>query len=310
MLLFGGRRFDVIHCHFGMNGQRAVAAREAGAVSGAVVTTFHGFDVNVDRWSKGYGHLFRAGDLFTANTQFTADRATELGCPPDRIEILPMSVRTAECQFRERRRSPGEPLRVLSVARLVEKKGLEYGIRAIGHVARAGIDVEYTVVGDGPLRNHLRDVAAQLGIAERVHFLGWRTQEELAGIYDTAHLFMLPSVTAANGDREGQGLVLQEAQAQGLPVISTLHNGIPEGVLDGVSAVLVRERDATALGGALQALALDPDRWIEMGRAGRRFVEERYDPTTLTNRLMEVYRRALNEYRPDHGRSGDNIVAE
>lgn len=294
VLAFGGRSFDVIHCHFASNGECAIRARELGALSGAVITTFHGFDVNRRACEDAYGLLFQKGDFFTANTRFTADRAAELGCPRDRIAILPMGLRVEEYRFRERSRLPGERLRVLSVARLVEKKGLKYGIEAVAELARGGVDVEYTIVGDGPLRDSLRRLAAEHKIAERVHFLGWRTQDEVAALYDGVHLFVLPSVTAADGDREGQGLVLQEAQASGLPVISTLHNGIPDGVLDGVSGVLIPEADSGALARALQSLADQPERWPAMGRAGRQFVEQRYDADLLTNQLLAIYERAVD----------------
>jgi colanic acid/amylovoran biosynthesis glycosyltransferase len=120
------------------------------------------------------------------------------------------------------------------------------------------------------------------------------TQDEVRELYADSHIFILSSVTAANGDREGQGLVLQEAQAMGLPVLSTLHNGIPDGVLDGESGFLVPEKDADALAEKLTYLIENPENWPEMGLAGRKFVEERYDINKLNDRLVKIYEQILN----------------
>ena len=96
---------------------------------------------------------------------------------------------------------------------------------------------------------------------------------------------------------EGQGLVLQEAQAMGLPVVSTWHNGIPEGVLDDVSGFLVPERDVHALAEKLFYLIEHPELWPAMGRAGRKFVEQRYDIKQLNKELVELYRAVIAKDR-------------
>jgi colanic acid/amylovoran biosynthesis glycosyltransferase len=93
--------------------------------------------------------------------------------------------------------------------------------------------------------------------------------------------------------REGQALVLQEAQAMGLPVLSTLHNGIPEGLLDGKSGFLVPEKDVEALAEKLNYLIDRPEEWPQMGKAGRQYVENRYNITNLNNQLVEMYRQLL-----------------
>jgi colanic acid/amylovoran biosynthesis glycosyltransferase len=109
---------------------------------------------------------------------------------------------------------------------------------------------------------------------------------------------VLASVTV-EGDREGQGLVLQEAQACGLPIIATRHGAFPEGVRDPESALLVPERDPGALADAIVQLLQKPERWPEMGRAGRRFVEERFDIRRLNRQLISLYERAAAGYRGD-----------
>ena len=293
MIRRGCLRYDVIHAHFAANGLKAVHLRRIGAIAGPILTSFHGIDVNVGRpaaLKRRYRALWERGDLFTANTHFTAARALGLGCPRDRIVKLPVGAELSSDQFRPRTLHPGEPVRILTVARLVEKKGLEYGIRAVAHLKTVHPCIRYLVAGEGELRPRLESLVRELGVEDQVSLLGAQTRSQIAALYRSAHLFILPSVTAANGDMEGQGLVLQEAQASGLPVISTRHNGIPEGVRDGESGFLVPERDSAALAERLSYLVEHPEVWPAMGRVGRELVEAEFDSEMLNDRLVEIYR--------------------
>ncbi|MCT7965949.1 glycosyltransferase [Laspinema sp. D1] len=288
--------YDIIHCHFAPYGLRGVLLREIGAIQGKIITTFHGFDVNLyprQTHPKIYQDLFQKGDLYTANTPYTASKAVALGCPPDKILTLPMGINLSHYTFRPPTLGQGESVKIMTVARLVEKKGIEYSLKAVAKVLEHNPNLEYRIVGDGPLRGPLEHLIGELGIAEKVQLLGWKTQEELFHLYDSSHIFLLSSVTAADGDQEGQGLVLQEAQARGLPVLSTLHNGIPEGILEGKSGFLVPERDVEALAEKLSYLVEHPEVWPQMGKAGRTYMEEGYDINKLNDRLVEIYQQLL-----------------
>jgi len=284
--------YDLIHAHFADMGSLALQLRQAGAIAGPILTSFHGFDVtggDPDTLAKSYRQLFTCGEHFTANTNYTGARATALGCPSGRIDVLPMGLDVSQYPYHQRRISAGEVVRVLSVGRLVEKKGIHIGVRAIGELAARGQPIRYDIVGDGPLRSGLEQLVDELGLRECVHLWGGRTADDVRRFYREAHLFMLPSMTASNGDMEGQGLVVQEAQACGLPVVATRHNGVPEGVLEGRSADLVPEGDVAALAGAVKTLAEAPDRWPAMGRAGRELVEQHYERDKCNQRLMRIY---------------------
>ncbi|NEP43525.1 MAG: colanic acid biosynthesis glycosyltransferase WcaL, partial [Okeania sp. SIO2H7] len=168
----------------------------------------------------------------------------------------------------------------------------------VAKVVKTYPNIIYKIVGEGHLREPLEKLIAELGVAEKVHLLGWMTQDEVRQLYADSQIFILSSVTAANGDKEGQGLVLQEAQAMGLPVLSTFHNGIPDGVLDGESGFLVPEKDADALAEKLTYLIENSQIVPKMGRAGRKFVEERYDINKLNDRLVEIYENLLAQSKP------------
>ena len=291
----GKEPFDVIHCHFGPNGVLGVSLREVGAIKGAIVTSFHGYDVNISQKTKGYSQLFKHGDLFTVNTDFTKGRVIDLGCAREKIVKLPVGLDMKKFVFKLRGINAGETVRIITVGRLVEKKGIEYSIKAIDKVIRNHPDwnILYEIAGDGPLGENLNNCIRKLGLENQVRLLGPCDQNEVRDLYQEAHIFILSSVTSENGDREGQALVLQEAQAVGLPVLSTLHNGIPEGVLDGESGFLVPERDVDALAERLEYLINNPGIWPKMGRSGRKFVETNYDLENLNDQLVNLYSQLI-----------------
>lgn len=295
LIPFLDKRFDIIHCHFGPNGIIGVHLKEIG-IPGKYITSFHGYDVNSYPKIMGknvYNNLFKNGDLFTANTNFTKQQLVKLGCDEEKIIILPEGLSIARFKFSTRKIRNGDLIEILTVGRLVEKKGHEYAIKSIAKIVRKHRNIEYIIAGDGPLRNKLEYLVSELDIKSYIKFLGAVEQNEVLNLYQQAHIFVLPSVTASNGDREGQALVLQEAQAMGLPVVSTLHNGIPEGVLDGKSGFLVPEKDVDALADKLEYLIEHPELWPEMGRYGRKFVEERYYIKKLNQQLVEIYQNLI-----------------
>lgn len=289
-------QLDVLHCHFGVHGVFGNKLNRTLGIARRVITTFHGFDVNTQRAQRmvDYKELFGRGDRFTANTRFTANRLASLGCPSDRIDIWPMGIDTAAFRFAERTRPTNGEVRIVTVARVVPKKGIDVTIEALGLLARAGYRAwRYQIVGEGgpAAVDELRRLAAKWGIEDRIEIAGACSDKDVRRILAEAHLFVLASRTAPDGDMEGQGVVLQEAQACGLPVITTRHNGIPEGVLEGESAVLVPENDAMALAQAIEGVAQSPGRWSAMGRMGRRFVEGKYDVSKTTDILESIYQR-------------------
>jgi colanic acid/amylovoran biosynthesis glycosyltransferase len=289
---FTGQRYDVVHCHFGPNGLIGAYLKDCGITRGLVVT-FHGSDIHTypRRHGEGvYRTLYDRAGAVTVNSSFTKNKVVSNGCPAAKVEILPVGLRMEE--YPETDPARRDPCTVLTVGRLVEKKGHRYALEAFAMVKLRFPAAEYLVAGDGPLRQELVALARRLGIDASVKFLGDQSDGEVAALYRRATVFVLASVTAADGDMEGQGLVLQEAQGSGLSVVSTLHNGIPDGVLDGVSGFLVPEKDSPALADRIIGLLGDSGKRNGMGAAGRAFVAAKYDTPVLTERIVEIYERA------------------
>jgi colanic acid/amylovoran biosynthesis glycosyltransferase len=287
------KSYDVIHCHYGPNGTLALNWRDFKALQGPIITTFHGYDVNLLPKLHGadlYKKLFGSGELFTVGSEFLKKRIIRLGAPVDRIVKLPMGVDLTRYRFTERNAEFGGRIQLLTVARLVEVKGIEYAIRAVAILKSKYQHIHYKIVGDGPLRNILEDVVLQLGIAGQVEFLGALSQEEIVEVYEAAHVFILPSVVTETGEEENQSLALIEAQASGLPVITTRIGGNSESIREGRSGLLIPPRNVDALAEAIEQLLDNPQSWGRMGREGRAHVEAGFCLETLNDQLMDLYR--------------------
>jgi colanic acid/amylovoran biosynthesis glycosyltransferase len=289
--------YDIVHCHFGESALIALTHREAGQLAGKLVTTFYGSDLTrhlVQHGNKAYAELFKRGDAFLAICDYFRSRLIEVGCPPERIRKHPLGIEPRRFPFIPRRLAAGEAVRIVTIARLVEKKGVEYALRALAGT-RTPVPIEYTIIGDGTLRADLESLARRVTANVSVRFAGWLQQDEVAETLRGAHLLIAPSVTAADGDQEGTPTALLEAMASGLPVISTRHSGIPELVQDGASGRLVPERDVASLSRAIEESVAMSDTWIAMGQAGRAYVEQRHDINKLNDDLVQLYERIVGQ---------------
>jgi colanic acid/amylovoran biosynthesis glycosyltransferase len=189
-------------------------------------------------------------------------------------------------------------VQLLTVARLIELKGHEYVLRALALLHRKH-HLIYHVVGDGPLRPRLEALVSELGLQEVVRWHGARDGAFIEGLLAQAHIGVLASVSI-EGDAEGQGLFVQEAQACGLPVVVTQHGALPEGLVPDRSGFLVPEREPEALAERVAYLLAHSERWGEMGRTGLAFVESRYEIRQLTRQLVDLYRSARATFRNGH----------
>jgi colanic acid/amylovoran biosynthesis glycosyltransferase len=287
-LVEGNADFDVIQCHFGALGLKAVLLREIGALRGKIVTAFHGEDItNYPRRFPGnvYAPLFAHGDLFLPISTRWNDALVALGCPMHRVRVHRMGVDLRHFP-RRAAEAAGTRLRVITVARLVEKKGISDAILAL---SKLETDFEYVIVGDGPLRADLEALARSKGIADRVRFTGSLPRTRVAELLSSASVFLAPSVTAGDGDIEGMPVSIMEAMAVGLPVVSTRHSAIDELVADRTSGFLAPEHDIAALTRSLASLAGDARLRERMGDAGRAIIARDFEIGALTRRLESLY---------------------
>ncbi|MBF2013751.1 MAG: glycosyltransferase [Rivularia sp. T60_A2020_040] len=292
------KTYDIIHCQFGTLSFRGMAFRIMHSPDAKLITTFRGYDISSFVETKGrdiYSELFKSGDFFLANCDFFKPRVIALGCNPKNIVVHRSGLDCNKFPFAFRYPSADGKIRIATTGRLVEKKGIEYAIRAVAQLAKTHSNLEYNIIGDGELKFELQQLIDELNVGNIVNLVGWKNEQEIREILDISHLFIAPSVTAADGNQDAPINVLKEAMAMGLPVISTYHGGIPELVEDGVSGYLVPERDTDALAQKLGYLLEHPESWTEMGQAGRNYVEKHYDLHTLNDQLVKIYQQLLND---------------
>jgi colanic acid/amylovoran biosynthesis glycosyltransferase len=291
----GRPHYDIIYCHFGMNGIKGMHLRDLGVIQGKLCTVFHGFDLSAylqEVGNSAYKSLFQSGDLFLPISDYWKQRLIELGCNEQKIIVHRMGIDVKQFTFNSRLPTTGV-IRIITIARLVEKKGVEYGIRAIAQVKQHIPNIEYIIVGDGPLRNNLKDLINKLNLQECVQLLGWKQRGEVISLLNHCHILLAPSITSQTGDQEGIPVVLMEAMAMGVLVISTWHSGIPELVEDRISGFLVPEQNSSALAQKIIDLIKSPEYWEEIEFQGRLQIEENFNKSKLDDRLIEIFQGLL-----------------
>ena len=289
--------FDIIHCHFGPNGLIGSFLKEIG-IPGKLVTTFYGYDLTSHILRHGgnvYRSLFAHSDLLLPICDYFKKKLVALGADPEKIKKHPLGIDTGKfAGLTGREERPDVPV-LLIVGRLVEKKGHESLLRALEIVKDQHIAFRCDIVGGGILLDDLRSLGKRLNISDYVRFLGPAKQEEVIAYLKSSHIFILPSVTAADGDQEGTPTVLLEAQAMGLPVISTFHSGIPEIVVDGETGFLISENDVNGLAEKIIYLIENPQAGKRLGEKGKTYVEENFAVDKLNLKLVEMYTESIEK---------------
>lgn len=270
---------DAVLCHFGPQCTRGMPI--AAMLDVPIATIFHGYDISRllrDRlWVERYRACFAAGMRALCISDAGRRKLIEMGCPASRVDVVRLGVDTSRFAFRPptERWDVARPLRILTVARLVRKKGILVALDAAAQLQNAGVAFEWRIVGDGPDHEALEARAATLGVRS-VTWAGALPRDEVERAFAWADLYAQPSVTAESGDEEGIPVSLMEAMASGVPVVSTRHSGIPELVVDGRGGLLTDEGDADGLASALASLARDIDRAEAIAHEARQHVEAEF----------------------------------
>ena len=296
---------DILHSHFGDAAWRHIgAARAAGA---AHVVSFYGFDASLLPRQPGWGarlkELFQAADPFICEGPHMARSLAALGCPESKLRVRHLGIALERFEYRPRQWRPGEPLAVLIAASFTEKKGIPFGIRALGRLRN--IDLRVTIVGDA--RRVAEQQAQKREILHAIRESGLGTQVKLTGYLPHAemtkqayrhHVFLAPSITARSGDTEGGAPVsLAEMAATGMLVVSSRHCDIPEVVVDGETGFLAAERDVEGIAACLEKAAQAYARWPDLLAASRLRIETEFNATIQGSRLVQLYEEAAGSKR-------------
>src|SRR6478736_4461589 len=290
-------RARLLHIYFGHIGVHLLPLIRAW--KNPSIVSFHGADVMVDMNKPAYREatlqMLDAVTLVLVRSESLLRAVVDLGCDPEKIEIQRTGIPLEEFPFRDRTVPKNGEWRFVQAGRLIEKKGLPVTLRAFSTFLKKHPNATLTIAGEGPLLSELQKFASELGITDRVSFSGFISQEQLREIYYRSHIFLHPSQTGRDGNQEGIPNSMLEAMATGLPVFGTEHGGIPEAIENGVSGVLVPERDDEALARTLLNAAQDPGLLSRIGRMGADAVRKKFGRQQQAQRLEEIYLRMIEK---------------
>jgi glycosyltransferase involved in cell wall biosynthesis len=236
------------------------------------------------------GNLTRRMDRLIA----VSDVSRELFEPhfPGPWQVIPNGIDADLFRpLRAGERRPDGPPRILYVGRLEPRNALDVLLEALVLLRRGGHDVIVQAVGDGPMRERFEAMARDLGVADRVEWLGPRLGDR-PRLYREATVFACPCLIASFG------VVLLEALASGTPIVATDNIGFRQVIRDGMPASFVPPREPAALAEGITALLDDPDRRREWGERGRRLAEERYAWPNVAAAVERVYEEVLHQNGP------------
>jgi colanic acid/amylovoran biosynthesis glycosyltransferase len=287
--------YDIIHCHYGPNGLIGVKMRNLGAIQGKVVVTFHGYDIRlgIEKGADFYAKLRGNVDCFFSISSFNKKYLQCFGFDPSKIFDLPVGIDVRKFPFKwlEKGSSNNCEIKVLTVARLVIEKGLEYGIKSLKRVVEKfpTKKISWKIIGEGYQRGELEKLITDLSLDGVVSLPGSAAQDVVRKELLNADIFLLPSI------KEVLPVCLMEALATGLPVVASEVGSVHDLVKDGEMGFLANVGDVDSIADRLEYLIEHPDVWPEMGRSGRKHIKTNYDIEKLNDRLVKIYEGILQK---------------
>ncbi|WP_290734091.1 MULTISPECIES: glycosyltransferase [unclassified Fibrobacter] len=295
-------RPDVIHAHWPFP-HAYIALGAAKLFKIPLVLNFHGAELLLIRKKKWVKPLLKfaigQAQAVFANSSFTAGKIKALRNVDVEWSPYGTTLESGSTSAGNGGTSAIVPhpvngkFKILFVGRHIERKGICYLIEAAKHLPRDQFEIR--IVGVGDITDKLKAQAAEIADAAEIIFTGKLSPEELANEYRTANVFTLPAIVDSKGDTEGLGVVLIEAMELGLPVVASNVGGIPDVVVDGVSGILVPEKDPEALAGAYRRLAAEPELVKQLLAGAQKRIAECFSWDKIVERQIDSYKKIIRK---------------
>ena len=290
------RRAQLMHIYFGHTGVHLLPFIKAW--DKPCIVSFHGADIMVREHQPGYAaslrEMLQTVPLVLARSQSLKNQLVQLGCPPERVALNPTGVPLEQFPFVKRVPPTDGRWQLVQACRLIPKKGLITSLQAFALFREHYPNATFIVAGDGPMLEELKAWVGKLGLGKSVRFPGFLSQAKLYQLYVASHIFFHPSELMADSNQEGIPNSMLEAMSSGLPVVATLHGGIPEAVQNGHTGLLVPEKDPVALCAALRRLTDSADLWAKMGQDASEHITANFEQQAQIRHLEQQYRRVLD----------------
>lgn len=285
------RPVDLMHIYFGHTAVHLLPFIKAWEKP--CVVSFHGADVMIreeeERYAERMAEMLSLVPLVMVRSYSLKDRVVNLGCAPKKIRLNRTGIPLDQFPLFERRVPEDGAWHIVQACRLIPKKGIHTAMRAFRAVLDKFPKARFTLAGEGPMDEELRQFAHEVGIADSVEFRGFLNQEDLNALYQSAHIFTHPSELTADQNQEGIPNSMLEAMSTGLPVVATEHGGIPEAVDNHETGILLPERDYEGLGKAMLKLIENQELWKQMGHAASKSMHENFEHSAQIRRLESYY---------------------
>lgn len=274
---------DHVHSHFA-RWNKIPAAMVADAVGATSSLTTHAYDLYASPDEEALKLTCDAFDSVFTISKYNK-RFIDAEIDPDvTVEVVRMGIRTEKFHPTV---TPDEP-RILTIARFVEKKGIEYALHAVATVVDDHPELDYRIIGSGPRKQRYEEIIAEEGIEDNVTFLGSVSDDRLIDELDRAKAFLLPCVVAKDGDRDGIPVVLMEAMAMETPPITTNVSGIPELVIDEENGYLCLDRSVTDLIDSIYLSLAESETTKSMGASARETVRSQYERNVVGDHFVSI----------------------
>lgn len=288
---------SLLHAHHGQLGMLLLPFKEETNLP--LVTSIRGRDATLANQPIGYldnmKMLFDRGERFFPVCQYLADRLIAWGCPSEKIRVLYGGVDLNEFKYRAPHK--GDSQNILSIGRLVEKKGHHILMQAFQKIRGKFPNATLTIIGRGGLEEYLISLANQLNLGDSFRLLNHLPKDQVRERMTNADIFCAASLEAADGDVEGIPNTLKEAMAIGVPVISTNHAGIPELITNNKEGVLVQENNVDELADALEFMLSNREIWETYTVAARQKVEQKFNLAQQLRQQAEFYDELVAPYK-------------
>ena len=295
---------DLLHSHFATEAYNNLKIAKRNKLTHVV--SFYGLDVTKLpkhlQWKwRYYFKLFPQIDRVLCEGPHMARQIHKLGCPKHKIFVQRIGVDLKQIHFQQRSRENGEPLRILIAGSFREKKGIADALTAIGKLKSTLKNVEVSIIGDAgnnktdqAEKNKLIAIAQQYQLMPHIRWMGYQAHTELLNQAYLHHLFVSPSRKAKNGDTEGGAPVsIIEMAASGMPIVSTTHCDIPFVLSKENASLLSPEKDIHALQKQILYLATHPEKWAQIAKANRAFIEQNLDVKVCAAAMAQQYYQLL-----------------